>query len=153
MPECKLDYLFSYSFDLKLPPEVIGPLPEGIRANFYLAGGSLEGPRVKAKALPVGADFLLLRKDGICILDVHATFETGEGALIYTDYSGIAEAGHDGYDRFLANDFPTKLPLRNAPRFQTSHPDYAWLNRLQCYGVGEADIAASRVSYDVFAAL
>lgn len=153
MPECNMDYLFSYSFDLKLPPEVIGVLPEGIRANFYLAGGSVDGPRLKAKVLPVGADYLLLRKDGICILDVRATFETEDGALIYVAYSGTAEAGPDGYEKFLADDFPLKLPLRNAPRFQTTHPDYAWLNRLQCFGVGEADLAASRVSYDVFAAL
>ena len=153
MPECKLEYLFSYSLDLKLPPEVIGVLPEGIRANFYLAGGSVDGPRLKAKVLPVGADYLLLRKDGICILDVRATFETEDGALIYTAYSGIGEAGPDGYEKFLANDFPQKFPLRNVPRYQTAHPEYAWLNRLQCYGVGEADLAASRVSYDVYAAL
>ncbi len=98
---------------------------------------------LKAKALPVGADFLLLRKDGICVLDVHATFETEDGALIYTHYSGLADAGPDGYERFLADDFPTKLPLRNAPRFAV----------FQCFGVGEADLAKSLVSYDVFAAL
>ena len=153
MPECNMDYLFSYSLDVKLPPEVIGVLPEGIRANFYLTGGSVDGPRLKAKVLPVGADYLLLRKDGICVLDVRATFETEDGALIYVAYSGIAEAGPDGYEKFLADDLPLKLPLRNVPRFQTAHPDYAWLNRLQCYGVGEADLAASRVTYDVFAAL
>ena len=152
MPECKLDYLFTYALDLKLPPEVIGALPEGIRANFYIAGGSVEGSRLKAKVVPVGADFLLLRKDGVCVLDVHATFETEDAALIYTHYSGLADAGPDGYDRFLADDFPTKLPLRNVPRFQTSHPDYAWLNRVQCYGVGEADLAKSLVTYDVYAA-
>ncbi len=135
-----------------MPPEVIGVVPEGIRANFHLAGGSVDGPRLKAKVLPVGADFLLLRKAGICILDVRSTWETGDGALIYVAYSGIAEAGPDGYEKFLADAFPTKLPLRNVPRFLTSHPDYAWLNRVQCYGVGEADLAASRVSYDVYAA-
>ena len=81
MPECKLEYLFSFSFGLKLPPEVIGPVPEGIRANFYLTGGSVEGPRLKGKVLPVGADYLLLRKDGVAVLDVRATFESEDGAL------------------------------------------------------------------------
>ena len=54
MPECKLDYFLSSSFALKLPPEVIGELPEGIRANFYLAGISdlpaLDGPFIHPKA-------------------------------------------------------------------------------------------------------
>jgi hypothetical protein len=28
--------------------------------------------------------------------------------------------------------------LRVVPRYQTSHPDYLWLNRLQCLGIGQA---------------
>ena len=75
MPECKLDYFLSSSFALKLPPEVIGELPEGIRANFYLDGRSVEGPRLKGKVLAVGADYLVIRKDGVRVLDVWATFE------------------------------------------------------------------------------
>ncbi len=152
MPECKLEYLFSFSFGVKLPPEVIGPVPEGIRANFYLSGGAVEGPRLRGKVLAVGADYLLLRKDGVGLLDVRATFETEDGALIYVAYSGTVDAGPDGYERFLADDLPAKMPLRNAPRFQTAHPDYAWLNRLQCFGVGESDLGKNRVSYDIYAA-
>lgn len=152
MPECKLEYLFSFSFGLKLPPEVIGPVPEGIRANFYLTGGAVEGPRLRGKVLAVGADCLLLRKDGVGLLDVRATFESEDGALIYAPYSGILDAGPDGYERFLQNDLPPKMPVRNAPRFQTAHPDYAWMNRLQCFGVGECDLVENRVSYDIYAA-
>jgi hypothetical protein len=152
MPECKLDYLFSFSFALKLPPEVIGELPDGIRANFYLDGGTVEGPRLTGKVLPVGADYLVIRKDGVGLLDVRATFECADGALIYAPYRGTIDAGPDGYDRFLANDLPTKMPVRSAPRFQTAHADYVWLNRLQCFGVGECDLGANRVSYDVYAA-
>ena len=153
MPECKLEYLFSFSFGLKLPPEVIGPVPEGIRANFYLDAGTVEGPRLRGKVLAVGADYLLLRRDGVGVLDVRATFESEDGALIYAPYSGVIDAGPDGYERFLRNDLPLQMPVRNAPRFQTSHPEYLWLNRLQCYGVGECDLARNRVAYDVFASL
>jgi hypothetical protein len=31
--------LFSYDVGLKMPPEVIGEVPEGIRVNFYISGG------------------------------------------------------------------------------------------------------------------
>lgn len=152
MPECKLEFLFSFSFSLRLPPEVIGPVPEGVRANFYLAGGSVEGPRLNGKVLPVGADYLLIRKDGVGLLDVRATFETEDGALIYAPYLGTIDAGEDGYERFLQDNLPPKMPVRNAPRFLTSHPNYAWINRLQCYGVGECDLVENRVSYDVYTA-
>ena len=75
MPECSMEYLFTYTLDIT-PPEVIGELPDGARANFYIAGGTIDGPRVKGKARAVGADFLMLRRDGVAVLDVHATFET-----------------------------------------------------------------------------
>ncbi len=152
MPECKLEYLFTFSAVLKLPPEVIGPVPEGIRANFYLAGGVIDGPRFRGKVLPAGADYLLLRRDGIGLLDVRATFESHDSALIYAPYTGILDACPDGYERFLRNDLPAKLPLRIAPRFQTAHPEYAWMNRPQCYGAGEADLALNRATYDIYAA-
>jgi len=50
-----IEPLFSYTVSLKLPPEVIGPVAEGIRVNFYLAGGEIRGPRCQGKLLPVGA--------------------------------------------------------------------------------------------------
>jgi hypothetical protein len=41
--------------------------------------------------------------------------------------------------------------IRAVPRFITSHPDYLWLNRLQCVSIGEADLVDWIVSYDVYA--
>ena len=147
-----LEYLMSYHLDVKTPPNVIGRVPEGIRSNFYFGGGSFAGPRLRGRVLPVGGDDLLLRNDGIGVLDVRATFETDDGALIYTAYSGVLETGIDGYERFLRNELPPVMPLRNAPRFHTSHPQYLWLNRLQCFGIGECDLANNRVSYNVYIA-
>jgi hypothetical protein len=36
---------------------------------------------------------------------------------------------------------------------QTASPAYAWINRLQCLGVGECDLVQNRVAYDVYAAV
>jgi hypothetical protein len=35
------------------------------------------------------------------------------------------------------------------PRFQTANPDYQWLNRLQCVGIGEVNLESLGISYDV----
>jgi hypothetical protein len=35
------------------------------------------------------------------------------------------------------------------PRVQTAHPDFQWLNRLQCLGIGEVNTEDLVVSYDV----
>ncbi len=98
-----------------------------------------------------GGDWLTLRKDGVGILDVRATMETHDGALVYTAYSGVVDIGEDGYERFLRGDLPTIAQLRIVPRYYTTHPEYQWLNRVQCLGIGQSDLARSQVSYDIYA--
>ena len=134
------------------PPEVIGPVPEGARANFYVSGGEATGPKVHGKIHPVGGDWLTVRTDGVGILDVRATFETrDEGALIYLSYTGVGDLGEDGYERFLRGELPASVPLRVAQRYVTAHPDYLWINRLQCLGVGEVYPQRLEVGYGVYA--
>ena len=148
--EVELEYICSYWATLA-PPEVIGPVPEGIRVNFYVTAGEVTGPKMRGKLRTVGGDWLLLRHDGVGVLDVRATLELDNGALIYTTYGGVVDLGPDGYKLFLQGVLPPIPELRIAPRYHTSHPDYLWLNRLQCVGVGTFDVAHSRVTYDIHA--
>jgi hypothetical protein len=39
----------------------------------------------------------------------------------------------------------------SAQTYYTGHPDYLWLNRLQCVGTGEVDMTKMRVTYDIYA--
>jgi hypothetical protein len=145
-----LEHICSYWATLAAP-EVIGPVPEGVRINFYVTAGEVSGPKMRGRLRTVGGDWLLLRTDGVGILDVRATLELDDGALVYTTYGGVVDLGPDGYNQFLKGILPPRPELRIAPRYYTSHADYVWLNRLQCVGVGVFDVAQSRVSYDVFA--
>jgi len=151
MIEYSMEHIVSYTGKLA-QPEVIGPVPEGIRVNFYVTGGSMTGPKLYGKVRPVGADWLTLRRDGIAALDVRVTMETNDGALIYVTYSGIIDLGENGYEDFLKGVMPPSgTAIRISPRFQTSHPNYIWLNRLHCVGVGQAFLERSEVAYDVYA--
>jgi hypothetical protein len=150
MIDYSLEHLFSYTVTLD-QPEVIGPVPAGILVNFHFTGGEVNGPLVHGKVRPVGADWLTIRTDGVGILDVRATIETQDEALLYSSYTGVAELGEDAYDKFLQGDLPQIVPVRVVPRILTSHPDYQWLNRLQCLGVGEIDVANLKVGYDLYA--
>jgi len=93
-----------------------------------------------------------VRTDGIGILDVRATLETEDGAIIYTYYRGVAELGLDGYQKLLdrAPPAPEGAPLRIQPNYQTAHPDYLWLNRTFCVGWGKAFLDRGEVSYDIY---
>jgi hypothetical protein len=99
---------------------------------------------------PVGADFFTLRTDGVGIIDVRATIETHDGALIDVAYSGVADLGADGHQKFLSGTLQPRFTLRTVPRAQTAHPAYQWINRLQCIGIGEADLEKLEVSYDIY---
>ncbi len=150
MIDYRLEHLFSYNAFLET--EVIGPVAEGIRINFYVTSGEVSGPKLRGKLRPVGGDWLTLRTDGVGILDVRATLETDDGALIHTSYSGVADLGEDGYQQFLRGEPPASgTPLRVVPRYQTSHPRYTWLNRLQGLGIEEAFLERGEVRYDVYA--
>jgi hypothetical protein len=151
MYEYRLEHVLSYTAQLQAPPEVIGPTPEGLRVNFYVTGGEVTGPRVSGKLRPVGGDWLTVRPDGVVILDVRATIETTDGALIDVAYTGVGDLGEDGYGRFLRGDLPETVPLRVASRFLTAHPDYAWLNRVQCINIGDVNLGTFLVGYDVYA--
>ena len=142
-----LEHICSYSARLQNPPEVIGPGPEGIRVNFYVTSGELTGPKIRGILRPVGGDWFTIRTDGIGFLDVRATIETHDHALIFVAYTGVGDLGEDGYHKFLVS----RVPLRVVPRFQTTHPTYQWLNRLQCVNIGEADLERFEVRYDVYA--
>jgi hypothetical protein len=151
MFEYKMEHLFSYSASLQAPPEVIGPVQEGIRVNFYITGGVIRGQRLNGRMRAVGADCFLVRRDGVGQLDVRTTIETDDGALIDVAYQGIGDLGADGYDKFLRGELPKRLPLRTGPKLRTAHPAYQWLQRLHCVAVGEADLERFEVAYDVYA--
>jgi Protein of unknown function (DUF3237) len=153
MIDYKLELILSFTGlgKIETPPEVIGPLPEGLRVNFYNAGREVTGPSVLGKVRPVGGDWVTVRRDGVAVLDARITFETQDGAPILVTYPGIVDFGADGYEKFTRGDLPAVVPIRTSPRFWTSHPAYLWMNRLHCIGVGEYRPAQRETRYDVYA--
>jgi hypothetical protein len=105
--ELQLEHICSYWATLSAP-EVIGPLAEGVRIHVYVTDGEVFGPKMRGRFRRVGGDWLTLRPDGVGILDVRATLELEDGALIYTTYSGVADLGPDGYKRFLDGNPPER---------------------------------------------
>jgi hypothetical protein len=150
MLEYNLEHICSYTAQLQ-PPEVIGPVSEGIRANFYITSGEVTGPHLRGIIRPSGGDWLTIRTDGVGVLDVRLTIETHDGGLVYLFYTGVADLGEDGYEKFLRGELPPTGQLRAAARTQTAHPAYIWLNRLQLLNIGEVDSARLAVRYDLYA--
>jgi hypothetical protein len=146
----ELEYLshVTVKFD---KPEVIGDTPQGVRINYWALGGTMVGPKLRGVVLPRSGDSFFVRRDGVGVIRVRATFKTDDGAMLSSEYDGSLELGENGYERALVGQF---LPLPDAvvaPRFMTGHPKYAWLNRLQCIGVGRVRMEELFFEFDLFA--
>lgn len=147
-----LDYLATIRVPLA-PPETIGETPDGIRVNWfwYPREGVVKGPALQAKVCAMGGDWMTIRRDGIGVMDVRATLQTHDGAMLYVDYLGHYDLGPDGYRNFLDRRWPESAPTRTTPRFHTAHPRYTWLNRLQCLGIGVVRMQELAYTYDLYA--
>ena len=101
----------------------LGSTPHGALSIFPITGGSFEGEQLRGTVLPGGGDWVLATGDGTFELDLRATLQTDDGALIHMTFSGVRDdANHS---------------LRTLPRFETAAPRYAFLNRLLAVGRGE----------------
>lgn len=151
MIDYEMEHICTYRATLQAAVPVSSPGVGDIRINFYVTGGEVWGPRLKGKVLPIGGDWLTFRTDGMAVLDVRAVLESHDGAHIDVSYNGLIDFGEDGYAKFLKGEIPEIVKIRAAPRMRTAHPDYAWLNRIQCVNIGEGRLRQNEVTYDVYA--
>lgn len=74
---------FVYEAIVEIEPTIdlgIGPL--GQRRMVPITGGTFEGPHIKGRVMPGGADRQLLRADGFLLLDALYELETDDSAII-----------------------------------------------------------------------
>jgi hypothetical protein len=145
------EFLGVFNVQLAKPPESFGPAPDGLHVTFYIASGEIHGPRINARIRGEGGDWMIVRRDGVGVADVRITYETDDGALLLSRYYGIFDLGPGGYQRALVNQYDPVPPLVLAPQFVTSHPNWLWLNRLQCLAVGRVTMADLFVRFDLYA--
>ena len=105
--------------------------PFGTRIIFDVTDFRVEGERLNAKMKgQATADWGSLAPDGTFQLDVRATMETDDGALILAQYNGRCDL----------SDPASPGPVYSTPRFETGDPRYAWLNKVQLVMKGKVEI-------------
>ena len=119
-------------------PRELGDTPRGRRRIIEITGGSFSGLRLSGRVLPGGADWQIVRADGVAYLDARYTLETADGALIYVENRGYRHGPRDVIERLARGEDvdPALYYMRTTPWFETSDPRYAWLNRIVCVGTG-----------------
>lgn len=96
---------------------VIGESDKGVRQFIPITGGTLEGKGIKGEVLSGGADWQLIRPDGVIEIKAIYAIKTDDGVVISIDNRGIiALSENNAY-------------VRTAPTFQAPKGKYEWLNR------------------------
>jgi hypothetical protein len=105
---------------------------------FPIVGGEFEGPEIKGRVLPLGADWQLVQKDGLSLIDTRYGLETSDGALIYISTSGYRFGPPDVLAALARgeNVDPQKYYFRVTVRLETGSAQYFWMNRTLAIGAG-----------------
>jgi hypothetical protein len=149
MLDLKYDLLCEVIADLE-EPLTVGSTPQGIRIIFNIKGGTVKGKNISGDVLPTGADWIIIRPDGVGQLDVRATVRTEEGELIYVYYRGILNASPEVFTRIQSGEDvdPSEYYFRTTPVFETASDKYSWLNSIISVGVGKS--MKNRVMYKIY---
>ncbi len=132
------------------PVRDLGRTPAGHRRIIDITGGKIAGPRLSGRVLPGGADWQVIRADGVALLDARYTIETVDGALVYVRNRGYRHAPPQVLVRLMGGEDvdPSLYYMRTTPWFETSDARYDWMNRTVCIGSGAR--RPDRVEIDFF---
>lgn len=133
-----LRFLYTSIIEVETPLP-LGRTPYGERRIIPIIGGAFSGPRLSGEVLPGGADWQIIRWDGIVEVEARYTLKTLDGALIYVKNWGLRHGPEEVMKR-LAQGLevdPNQYYFRTTPRFETSALSYSWLNGMVSIAVGE----------------
>ena len=134
MDESGLDLRFTHAFDIRINFDkrwLIGPVSGGANVGYTSvgAGSTVSGPRLNGKLVDYsGADWPIVRQDGVVELNAHYMIEADDGARIYIRNQGYVHGP-------LAPDVPAYF--RCTPYFRAPIGPHEWLNRTVIVGVGQ----------------
>lgn len=141
-PRPQLELMFRASIAVAAP-RALGRTPRGERRIIEITGGEVSGPRLSGRVLPGGADWQIIREDGVAVLEARYTIEAGDGALVYVQNFGYRHGPADVLAQLQRGEEadPARYYFRSAPIFETSAPPLDWLNRTiaVCSGVRTRD--------------
>jgi hypothetical protein len=112
-------------------PVEIGETGVGQRRVIDILGGSVSGPLLSGQVRPGGADFQIIRPNGLTELHARYVIELDDGATVYVENTGLRFGPPEALERLRKGEpvDPALIYFRTTPRFETAAPAYSWLTR------------------------
>jgi len=136
VPLDNLEHVFDCRVDFTDDRCIFGPLPDGARQGYTpCSGGRIEGPRLSGNVVPFsGADFAIVRSDGVIIINSHYLLEADDGTKIYINNNGYLVPAKG--DPEVVDGVPQPAYFRFTPTFKVPAGPHDWLMRTIIVGTG-----------------
>jgi hypothetical protein len=133
----ELEFAFSARITVDRIYEV-GETAYGQRRLIPITGGTFEGPNLKGIVIPGGADFQLLRRDGVAELEAKYALQEADGTIIYITNKGLRHGPAEVLQRIAsgAEVDPSEYYFRTSPTFEVKAGPHEWLTRSVFIGEG-----------------
>ena len=144
----QLEFVFAGHVTVDKPLD-LGDVGKGARRIVPITGGEFSGPQIRGQVLPGGADWQVLRHDGVAELEARYTLRTDDGALIYVRNLGLRHGPPDVIAALAAGRpvDPSSYYFRGATFFETSDVRCAWITKNIVICVGEREPAAVKLRF------
>lgn len=131
-------------------PLIVGPSTWGLRRVVPITGGSFKGPRLSGRVLPGGADWQVVRPDGVLDIEAKYTLLTDDGATIMVTNKGMRHGPKAIIDKLARGEAvaPSQYYFRTAAQFEVaSDSAHAWLTRAVFVGIAERKARAAIIRF------
>ncbi len=147
-PVPTLEFIFAVHAIVDVPLD-LGDVGKGGRRIVPIIGGDFSGPRLRGQVLPGGADWQILRTDGVAELEARYTLSTDDGALIYVRNIAFRHGPPEAMAALAAGRpvDPASYYFRGATFFETSAERYAWLGKHIVICTGEREPTGVKLKF------
>ncbi len=119
-------------------PIEVGDTGAGLRRVIAILGGTVQGPLLRGRVLPGGADFQLVRSATLAELDARYALELDDGRRIYVANRALRRAPAEVTARLVRGEAvdPSLVYFRCAPSFEVADEGLRWLAESLFVGSG-----------------
>jgi hypothetical protein len=144
----RLELIFAADVSVGAPLD-LGDVGKGGRRVVPITGGEFFGPDIRGTVVPGGADWQILRSDGVSELEARYTLRTDDGALIMVRNLALRHGPPEVMAALAAgrNLEPGSYYFRGATFFETSAQRYAWLTKCIVVCTGEREPAGVKLKF------
>jgi Protein of unknown function (DUF3237) len=148
LPAPRLEFVFAAHVTVGEPLD-LGDLAKGRRRIVPIAGGEFFGPEMRGVVLGGGADWQIIRADGVAELEARYTLQSEDGALIHVRNIALRHGPSDVMAQLAAGRQvePGSYYFRGATFFETSAARYAWLTKHIVVCTGHREPALVKVEF------